>query len=54
MGWATFWATFSQTRLVTLSGSETPRWAGLPDFSSSKHTKMGEIYKTTTNYTKMP
>jgi hypothetical protein len=27
---------------------------GLPDFSSSKHTKIGKIYQLTTNYTKLP
>jgi hypothetical protein len=26
--------------------------AGLPDFSWSKHAKMGKIYQTNTNYTK--
>jgi hypothetical protein len=26
--------------------------AGLPDFSWSKHTKMGKIYQMTTNHTK--
>jgi hypothetical protein len=29
-------------------------WAGLPDFSWSKHTKMGKKYQMTTNYTKRP
>jgi hypothetical protein len=27
---------------------------GLPDFSWSKHTKMGNIYQMNTNYTKRP
>jgi hypothetical protein len=26
----------------------------LPDFSWSKHTKLGKIYQATTNYTKLP
>jgi hypothetical protein len=26
----------------------------LPDFSWSKHTKMGKMYQMTTNYTKRP
>jgi hypothetical protein len=29
-------------------------WAGLPDFSWFKNTKMGKIYQMTTNYTKRP
>jgi hypothetical protein len=44
MGWATFWATFLQTHMVTLLDSIP----GLPDFSWSKYAKMG------TNYTKRP
>jgi hypothetical protein len=31
------------------------RWVrGLPDFSWSKHTKTGNVYQMTTNYTKLP
>jgi hypothetical protein len=45
MGWATFWATFSQTHLVTLIPD---RWCpGLPDFSWYKIPKREK-------YTKLP
>jgi hypothetical protein len=48
MGWATFWAIFSQAHPVTLSAS------GLPDFYRYNIPKREKIYQMTTKYTKWP
>jgi hypothetical protein len=49
MGWATFWATFSQTHLVTLVVTERRRndsMAGLPDgLFSSQNPNLGTFWR---------
>jgi hypothetical protein len=61
MAWATFWANFSQTNLVTLISTCQSRNAhnlavgpaerqGCQIFLGQKHTKMGKINQTTANY----
>jgi hypothetical protein len=39
---------------VQFVSTKLEKEAGLPDFSWSKHTKMGRIYQMTANFTKRP
>jgi hypothetical protein len=55
-------ASFKSSRFAALARrSRRDNWwkhqkngTGLPDFSWSKHTKMGKLYQMTANYTKRP
>jgi hypothetical protein len=40
--------------VTTTNVAESNNVTGLPDFSWSKHTKMGRIYQIATNYNKQP